>query len=274
MKIYDSFLFFNELDLLEIRLNVLNDVVDYFVLVEASTTHQGAEKPFIYEENKERFSAFIDKIIHVKIEDTPDTYTGRPENIEDSIWNHILQTKAFNRFTEPHYGRIFYQRECKIRGLINCSDEDIILSSDVDEIPDPEILKRLNEFYDPEDSYTFVQMKLCFFLNQVLYSHIDNTAGNLIPSTEWRGTRMVSYKSIKTGSFNDLRNRNNTEIVDGGWHFSYVGGTGIVQEKRKASDGSGYSNAAYEGNLKVITLDETFPPYLLNNKDKYSHLFK
>ena len=53
-KIYDGFLFFNELDLLDLRLNTLNDVVDYFVLVESSITHQGESKPFIFEENKQK----------------------------------------------------------------------------------------------------------------------------------------------------------------------------------------------------------------------------
>jgi beta-1,4-mannosyl-glycoprotein beta-1,4-N-acetylglucosaminyltransferase len=63
MKIYDGFLFFNELDLLEIRLNILNDVVDYFILVESSKTHSGLLKSYIFEENKERFSKFLNKII-------------------------------------------------------------------------------------------------------------------------------------------------------------------------------------------------------------------
>ena len=58
MKIYDSFLFYNELDILEIRLNELNNVVDYFILVESSVTHQGQSKPFIFDENKERFAKF------------------------------------------------------------------------------------------------------------------------------------------------------------------------------------------------------------------------
>jgi beta-1,4-mannosyl-glycoprotein beta-1,4-N-acetylglucosaminyltransferase len=79
MKIYDGFLFFNELDLLEIRLNVLNDVVDYFILVEASVTHQGTPKSFIFEENKNRFSKFLDKIIHIKIDNIPNNFINLPQ---------------------------------------------------------------------------------------------------------------------------------------------------------------------------------------------------
>lgn len=72
MKIYDSFLFYNELDILEIRLNELKNVVDYFILIESSVTHQGQSKPFIFDENKERFGEFLDRIIHIKVTDTPD----------------------------------------------------------------------------------------------------------------------------------------------------------------------------------------------------------
>ena len=68
-KIIDCFTFYNELDLLTYRLNILNDVVDYFVLVEATHTHIGKEKPLFYQENKHLFEKFNDKIIHVVVDD-------------------------------------------------------------------------------------------------------------------------------------------------------------------------------------------------------------
>ena len=64
MKVFDSIIFFNELDLLEMRLNILNDVVDYFVVTESPFTVSGNEKPLYYAENKDRFGKFNDKIIH------------------------------------------------------------------------------------------------------------------------------------------------------------------------------------------------------------------
>jgi len=66
--IYDCFSFFNELDLLEIRLHELDPVVDKFVLVEASKTFQGKDKPLFYDENKERYKEFSEKIIHVVVD--------------------------------------------------------------------------------------------------------------------------------------------------------------------------------------------------------------
>ena len=102
MKIYDSFLFFNELDILEIRLNTLYDVVDHFILVESSVTHQGVSKPFIFDENKERFAKFLDKIIHIKVTDTPDDFSIVPAEFEDSpdgrlidLHNHIMAEYFF-----------------------------------------------------------------------------------------------------------------------------------------------------------------------------------
>ena len=69
--VYDCFQFFNELDILKIRLNVMNDVVDKFVISEATETFSGLKKPLYYEKNKEMFKEFEDKIIHVVVDDTP-----------------------------------------------------------------------------------------------------------------------------------------------------------------------------------------------------------
>ena len=137
-KIYDCFCFFNELDLLELRLNILDQYVDFFVLSEASVTHTGVAKPYYYEENKERFSKFANKIIHLKIEDTPNDFIELPTIIEPTSRDGICisqihefiktQTNRFDRQTQVAYGRDFYQKECIRRGLINCNDEDIIIS--------------------------------------------------------------------------------------------------------------------------------------------------
>ena len=110
--IIDCFPFFNELDILEIRLNILNDFVDKFILVEASNTQSKLDKPFYFEENKKRFDKFLDKIIHIKVTDYPDQNGWEMEN---------------------------YQRNCILKGLnnIELSTDDIIGISDVDEIWSP-----------------------------------------------------------------------------------------------------------------------------------------
>ena len=73
MKIVDCFIFYNELDLLNYRLNVLNDVVDCFVLVEATRTFTGKQKPLHYAENKHLFEPFNHKIVHIVVDNFPFT---------------------------------------------------------------------------------------------------------------------------------------------------------------------------------------------------------
>ena len=99
MKIYDSFLFFNELDLLEIRLNVLYPYVDHFIISEQSKTHSGLEKEWIFEQNRERFAKFEDKIIYHK-QDTEDfeyenfnniSYIDNPSTKYESNKNRIIK---------------------------------------------------------------------------------------------------------------------------------------------------------------------------------------
>ena len=74
MKVFDSFIFFNELELLEMRLNILNDVVDYFVLTESPFTVSGNEKPLYYQENRDKFYKWNDKIIHNITEEIPNDF--------------------------------------------------------------------------------------------------------------------------------------------------------------------------------------------------------
>ena len=114
--IYDCFQFFNELDILKIRLEVMNPIVDKFVISEATETFSGLKKPLYYEENKELFSEFQDKIIHVVVEDTPEGDT--------------------------HY-RDTFQKNAVTRGLKDCRDDDIVIFSDLDEIPNPEKIKEI-----------------------------------------------------------------------------------------------------------------------------------
>ena len=120
--IYDCFTFFNELDLLEIRLNTLNDYVDYFVLVEATKTFTGKDKPLYYNENKERFKQFENKIIHIIVDTYPDS---------TNPW--VLEN---------------HQRNSIANGFANCKDNDIILISDLDEIPRPELIDKYKKQLD------------------------------------------------------------------------------------------------------------------------------
>jgi len=302
MKIYDGFLFFNELDLLEIRLNVLNDVVDYFILVEASVTHQGTPKSFIFEENKNRFSKFLDKIIHIKIDNIPNNFINLPqisstnfkEQIIKDIYNDISKTKLFNRFNpnEMGFGRDFFQKECVKLGMENAQEEDILISSDLDEIPNPEYISRLNEFFESDQLYTFNQTHYCYYLNMIHYSHIDNTSYNREINTNWKGSRMGTWGLLKNYSLNELRAQDNNDIINGGWHFSWMGGIDRVKNKLKSYSHQennqthiiegidqmlNVENTIYDfrGDRSIkIEIGENHPQYIIDNQNKFKHLIK
>jgi hypothetical protein len=116
--IVDAFIFYNELDVLEIRLNELDTYVDQFILVESRVTHAGGPKELFFEKNKQRYSKWAHKIKHIIVEDMP---------TDENPW-----------------AREKYQRECILKGLDDVSSDSIVMVSDVDEIPDMSRIKLTN----------------------------------------------------------------------------------------------------------------------------------
>lgn len=149
--IYDAFTFFNELELLEIRLNTLENVVDKFVLVEASVTFTGKPKPLYFNESRheERFARFADKIIYVNCHiDNPDP-VGDDEKAEKARYQ--------NGWNREHS-----QRHCIMQGLRGVANEkDIIMLSDVDEIMSPNTVLALKmcSSLPLEEGITFIQVQ-------------------------------------------------------------------------------------------------------------------
>jgi beta-1,4-mannosyl-glycoprotein beta-1,4-N-acetylglucosaminyltransferase len=116
-RVFDCFPFFNELDVLEIRLAELDALVDHFVIVEATRTHTGKPKPLYFADNRKRYDRYAHKIIHVVADDLP---SGQSD----------------------HWGREIFQRQAIVRGLGDARPDDRIISSDCDEIPKPDVLRR------------------------------------------------------------------------------------------------------------------------------------
>jgi beta-1,4-mannosyl-glycoprotein beta-1,4-N-acetylglucosaminyltransferase len=131
-RLYDCFTFFDEFDLLEIRLAELSSVVDRFVLVEATTTFQGEPKPLHFAENKARFRDHLDKIEHV-IVDMPEV----PPRLSRKSRNKSNLDRA------RAWDREYYQRDQIARGLTGANPDDIVMVSDVDEIPRKSVLENL-----------------------------------------------------------------------------------------------------------------------------------
>lgn len=201
--IYDCFTFFNELDLLEIRLNILDDVVDKFVLVESTVTFSGDQKPLYFKENKNRFKKFEHKIIHIVVENTPEM----PKDKNGEYWT--LE---------------FFQRNAIVRGLAECKNEDIILISDLDEIPNPEKILKYKNYPGIK---VFKQLMFYYYLNNI---DIKN------PYWTNSSTRMLNYEEFLKNGANPQKTKflRGYLINKGGWHFSYLGGIEKIQQKVKS----------------------------------------
>ena len=281
-KIYDCFNFFNELDVLEIRLNTLYDVVDYFVIIESSVTHSGDDKPFYFEANKERYSKFLDKIIHFKVSDSPNQFNNLQPTDDEAlkqIHNYInTQTNRFNINTQPDYGRDFFQKECVRRPLINCSDDDVIIISDLDEIPNPEILVNIDNL-DLNNIYRLNQNMYCYYLN-------------ILKEYNWFGSRILTYGKLKNLSVNEVRGDNSlsVELKNGGWHFSFMGGKEMVRKKITSYSARDLASEKvlnsiennitnnidpfFRSQLTEVKIDDSYPKYLIENIEKYRHMVK
>jgi beta-1,4-mannosyl-glycoprotein beta-1,4-N-acetylglucosaminyltransferase len=204
-KIVDCFIFYNELELLKYRLTILNDYVDYFVLVESTHTFVGKEKPLFYQENKELFKEFNHKIIHIVVDDFPHKYPNI--NIENrEQWNNEI-----------------FQRNCIKRGLdkLKLNDEDIFTVTDLDEIPEPKLLQKIKATEVIIDANILEQDFYYYNLN----CKID---------FKWHHPKIISYKKYKEFGFSCEQIRQNMSfkiIPNAGWHLSYFGNEQFIKNK-------------------------------------------
>lgn len=196
-KIYDCFMFLNEFEVLELRLEELYPYVDKFVIVEACETHRTAKpKPFYFELNKERYAKYADKIIHIKL----------TEHIEG----------------QDGWVRENWQRNQIMRGLTQCHPEDLILISDCDEFIPGKILPQVYKHVSHYGVFGFWQKLYAWYLNR--------ETGQL-----WSGTGAIKYKDLVLMSPQELRVKvrcePNLPRWHIGWHFTWMGGYESVKEK-------------------------------------------
>jgi hypothetical protein len=138
-RVWDAFQFYNELEILALRLLELNATVDKFVLNEATRTHSNAPKPLHFATHAQMFAPFDDKIVHVIVDDLPPS---------PNSW--VVEN---------------FQRDSIVRGLVDADDGDLVVIADVDEIPDPRVLSLLAQcdgYATPVYLYTrFFNFKVC-----------------------------------------------------------------------------------------------------------------
>jgi beta-1,4-mannosyl-glycoprotein beta-1,4-N-acetylglucosaminyltransferase len=232
----DSFMFYNELDILYYRLNVLYNVVDYFVIVEATLTHAGKPKQLYYNENKERFSKFADKIIHVVVDDLY-------PNVNTDTNNETFKNEN-------------YHRNCIDKGILQIekikplSNDDIILISDADEIPDPTTIQ-----------YFYGRLKHSILsLKQDLYYYNLHT----LSEVPWYSAKALTFSMYKMlgRSPQNCRMWGGQPITNGGWHLSYFGDSKFIQNKIQ-------SFAEQNFNTPEITNLDNIQKHLENGDDVY-----
>jgi len=264
--IYDCFTFFNELDLLEIRFNELYPYVDKFVLVEANKTFQNTPKPFYFEENKHLFKDFLDKVVHIKVTKYP------------------LFIPLLNPFST--WKMEFHQRNQILKGLTSCKPNDLILLSDVDEIPCTEkITKHSNSI--TKITVLRQHMSAYFLNNRVVYTEESNMNKKEAEKGIWHGTLMIPYSKMTTPQKirqQGMKRRKRVKldtIENAGWHFTYQGGVDKIITKlesfaheelnkeeyknrdqifHKINNGIDLFNRNVEFNIDLI--DEKYPLYI------------
>lgn len=247
MKVYDSFLFFNELDLLELRLTMLDPYVDYFVLSECDHTFSGNKKPFYFEKNKHLFTKFLDKIIHIKNHNSGDyenlvnTHTENKKQVYDRITQYFSKVKNSPEtdYGQPHWCRDYLHREFVSLGLSDCNDDDIIMLSDLDEIPNPTSIKDIKN----------LPLEIS---NHCLYLDCHNYFINNLSSTNWMGTVITTYGKLKQDSICNLRRNRGSGVMieNGGWHLSFVGGSDRIKYKI-----SSYGHQEFNNNIVLLDIE-------------------
>ncbi len=263
--IYDCFSYWDEDLLLDLRLNILDKYIDYFVIVEGNKTWQNNNKELKFDLKK--FHNFKDRIIYIPVTDLPDG--------------------------EDPYIRENHQRNAIKKGLQNAKDDDLVIISDLDEIPNPEKI----ELFNPKRRYAVFK--------QNHYYYKFNLQSSNFP--KWYGSRICVKKFLKSPQW--LRNlkfkkrpfwridkmRLNNIIEDGGWHFCNLKSAESLLYKysnlcetndpinfkekidKKFLDINEIKKRVLKGediigrddNFNKVPLDNSFPIYLRENRNKY-----
>ena len=227
MKIFDCFMYFDEELVLDLRLNILNEYVDYFVIVESKYTHKGEYRNLRFD--KQKFKKFEKKIIYL-------IYDEHPKEIEN-IFNNDNDDEKSRKYILNALRRENSQRNFILNGLKTAEKNDYILISDVDEIPNL-VNTQLNN----------IKEKIIFFKQDMFYYKFNLK----LPNLKWTGTKACKKKYLKSPQW--LRNikdkkypfyrldiyfsnnkYNDVKIIsDGGWHFSNIKTAEQIEHKLKS----------------------------------------
>ncbi len=227
MKVFDCFMYHNEDTILDLRLNFLNKFVDYFVIVESIYNHKGEKKKLNFDIQK--YEKFKDKIRYLILNELPSDIETVNDNEEEG--------EKSRKYILNGYKRDHFQRNHIKNGIEDANSEDIILISDIDEIPN---LKKIN-FDSVKNKLILFNQKMCYYkfnLYQKNYNWIGTRAckkKNLL-SPQWlRDIKAKSYSFWRLDVlFSNKKYIDIFFVENGGWHFSYLNTPQLIDEKLRS----------------------------------------
>ena len=215
MKIFDCTTYYNENLMLEVRFNILNKYIDKFVIVEAKYSHSGEKKKLNF--NINTFAEFKKKIIYLTIDNEPENIVYQKKN------NTFFENETDKRTNSIK--RINYQRDRLIDGLADAEDNDYILYSDDDEIPN---LENFN-FKKNKNKILIFKQKLFYYKFNLFFDRISwfGTKGckkkDLLSLSWLRDVKSKRYSIYRLDTiFSKIKYMNIKIIENGGWHFSQL----------------------------------------------------
>ena len=227
MKIFDCFMYFDEEQVLDLRLNVLYQNVDYFVIVESIYNHKGEKRNLLF--NSQKFEKFNDKIIYL-------VYDKIPQLVE-SIKETDNEKEKDGKYIMNALYRENAQRDFILEGLKSAKKDDLILISDVDEIPKLSSVN-LNQ----------IKNEIILFKQDMFYYKYNLS----LPNFKWTGTKAVKKKNLVSPQwlrnvkdrkypfyridtfFSDKKYIDIKIINDGGWHFSNIKSPEMIEHKLRS----------------------------------------
>ncbi len=264
MKVYDCFPFFNELDVLEIRLQELWDVVDVFVLAESNMSHSGKPKEYIFKNNEDRFAKYMSKIRRIVVDDMPDT--------KDS------------------WVREKYQRWSCTKGLTDVSSDDIIITSDLDEIPRADAISMIKEDENDWDRYILTIPMFQYKINYMKIYEISKQPNIMVT----RARCYTNAQQEREYTFPWIQKPNNLVFIEhAGWHFTYFGDNNHAITKIQnfahtetdtpemvsnhnidyfISNKCGHHGPGHSEKFEYVIVDEYFPDCITQNLEKYKDM--
>ena len=237
-KIYDAFTFFNELELLAIRLEELDSIVDHFVLVEGTLTFTGAPKPLYFFENRHRFEPYLHKIIHVVVDDFP-----------------IVDNRLPLR--EQPWVREAHQRNALLRGLTSATDKDIVMITDVDEIPRKEAILSAQSLIATHRRSLIVALEMSLFRFQ-----LNRLDAKIAP---WKLGFVTSKKMLRRELPHSIRlsQKPDRSIASAGWHFTSQGGAENVVYKMESYSHAFESDNRMQRERVMQEFDSVLAPFIV-----------